>query len=43
MISSMVMIKMGRVIDGKMSDMVPTNKNQRDRKSRILGYKHVEN
>lgn len=36
-ISSMVMVKMGRVINGKMSDMVPTNKKLRDRKSRIIG------
>ncbi|MDA7579132.1 N-acetylmuramic acid 6-phosphate etherase [Alphaproteobacteria bacterium] len=34
-ISSMVMIKMGRVKNGKMSHMLPTNQKLRDRKIRI--------
>lgn len=34
-ISSLVMIKMGRIIDGKMSHMVPTNHKLRKRKLRI--------
>ena len=34
-ISSLVMIKMGRVKNGKMSHMLPTNKKLRDRKKRI--------
>ena len=34
-ISSMVMVKMGRVKDGLMSHMVPTNQKLRDRQSRI--------
>ena len=34
-ISSMVMLKMGRVQDGKMSHMVPTNEKLRQRKLRI--------
>jgi N-acetylmuramic acid 6-phosphate etherase len=34
-ISSLVMIKMGRVKNGKMSHMLPTNKKLRDRKIRI--------
>ena len=34
-ISSMVMVKMGRVRDGVMSHMVPTNQKLRDRKFRI--------
>ncbi len=34
-ISSLVMIKMGRVKDGKMSHMLPTNQKLRDRKLRV--------
>ena len=34
-ISSLVMVKMGRVRDGKMSHMLPTNQKLRDRKLRI--------
>ena len=34
-ISSLVMVKMGRVKDGKMSHMLPTNKKLRERKLRI--------
>ena len=34
-ISSLVMVKMGRVENGKMSHMLPTNQKLRDRKLRI--------
>jgi N-acetylmuramic acid 6-phosphate etherase len=34
-ISSMVMVKMGRVKNGMMNHLLPTNKKLRDRKSRI--------
>ena len=34
-ISSLVMVKMGRVKNGKMSHMLPTNQKLRDRKIRI--------